>query len=1180
MSRSSRPLLRRLLLPAIVTVAALVVGVLPASPAAAEPTDVCDTSDRYLLLVDPSGVANQALCRTQERVLQHLSEDQWGIPYTSDERHRMLHWGRQAALGAMYLELLRIAQEQPSDRTADETTVYTWLQQTLAALRTRMANGAYAEQIEWAQDPCGYVPPTPGSTAAACGDPDSLTTVFGEPPGPTYEQFVSYGAQRVLAEEFDADDLAVIAATARSAQDQLIGAAVGAGAGIVVSGALVAAATAGLAYSATLATGTTAGFAFGASAAAAGAIVGAVAASVFAVVILVTSAVVRGIQVFDQAKIPDQLRADIVSAAVPVDIVSWIGDDSSRAALLLDAIATRINPVAPPAATVPSAPATDAPGFLLTSGVGDTTFTQTLRFRSPVSDDAYYDAWLDDGWWVIRDDDGTLAMSHDLVYLDHAGLKRSATGTADGFLITTVGVVSPDASCTPAGGCEQSPSLQILTPPPTATDPLHTTATVIGDPIAFTTLPDIAASYAVGDLLDATVVAEATHPTPMSYHWELTRHDAHGDYTAQADGYQLKRTLGIPDDYSLTVTATADSGETIQHEWDFTVTGDADGQLIDGVLLTQYPDDGAVPGDTQGPWLEGSTGGTVCLSTGSTDPTDFHLQFVGEDDQAALGVTAGYACFPRPASATHAGVHPFDNAYACKVDAPCFTTWGDLEYVDGAWVQRSPFSYTITNEPPSANDVAQGLAGGTLTITTPSEPSRFTVGQTIEARTTVTDAGGGPLTVHVRWSDGSGETLTDIPSGQVVDVSHTFTLPNSHVIGVQLQAVDDTGEAGNLASGFFYVKPRAAEIDLDASAEPTGLATLTGDYVDPDRTASILTIDWGDGSHDVFDAPFPLPLDVEATSAADLDGRFAASHHYASSGTHLVVATIVNGAVSNGVASASITVPNAAPGVVSDGPISVDDETGEVSFDALLGDLNEDDSLTLHVDFGDGDLGQYTGGHSGDTVHVDHVYASGRYTMTLTAIDGDDAESDPVARCVYVGTDVAVAPCPGALPASDDELEGLPSGDVGGPEEATSGSTITMTVGSIASVGDVVSGWIYSTPTSLGFATVTADGTVTFTIPSSLATGGHTIALFLGDTLLGWFPIVVNAPAAPPGGGSSGGSGSGSAGGPSGSAGGGGDLASTGTDPSLAALAVLLLLAVGGAAAGVGARRRRAHRTR
>ena len=62
------------------------------------------------------------------------------------------------------------------------------------------------------------------------------------------------------------------------------------------------------------------------------------------------------------------------------------------------------------------------------------------------------------------------------------------------------------------------------------------------------------------------------------------------------------------------------------------------------------------------------------------------------------------------------------------------------------------------------------------------------------------------------------------------------------------------------------------------------------------------------------------------------------------------------------------------------------------------------------------------------------------------------------------------------------------------------------------SPGNVIGGWIYSTPTSLGYATVASGGTVTFTIPSAIATGSHSIAFTSGGKLLGWIPIEITAP--------------------------------------------------------------------
>lgn len=1136
------PRLRRAV--TLVAAAALLIGIgVAVAPEAAASDDVCTAADRYLLLVDPTGVANQALCHVQEDTLKRLSENQWGQEYTADQRARMLSWGRSDALGAMYVELLSIASKKPDQRSADEATMYAWLQTTLAALRQQMAQSAYNEQIAYSNDPCGYTPPTPGASTIQCGNSDSLMTLFGPPPGPTYEQFVGYGAQRALG-QFGTSDLAMIGATARAARDQLIGAAVGGVAGIGIGVGLVAAATAGMAYTAMLGAITTSTVAATAAVSALGAFVVAAGASVLFVALAATLAVVRGVQVIEEAQIPDKLRADIDAAKQPVDIESWVGTDSSRATLLLQSIARRINTTPAPLPTPPSGASAASPGFLVTSGVDDTTFTRELRFRSPVDPDAFFTAWLDHGWWVIKDDTGALAMTHSLVSVDHDGRSRSASWMAgirdgvdgdtgsgttpeDGFLVTTIGVSDAGTddsgtACDSANGCETTDALEIVTGPLPGAQGVarNITATLHTSDITFTSLPDdIAASYEVGDEIHAHVSASADYLTTMAYRWQLTRHDETGDKTITVEDSSLDATLAFPGEYRLQVTATAASGESATHTWDFTVTGEAGGQSYSGILLTQYSQADATPEDTPGEWREGTTEGTICLQTGSTDPTDFAIQFDGEDEQTVPGVTAGYACFPRPASADKSGTHPLAKVSACATSGSLCWPTSMLNYENGLWVQTSPFSYTVANEPPFATDIQQGLAGDTLSAAVPSTPSHFTVGDIVEAKTTVSDAGGGPLTVHIRWSDGTGETRTDVPSGTTVDVTHTYSSVAWGPVGVQIQAVDDTGEAGNLATGWFVVQPRPASLTLETEVGTGGLVTVTGQITDPDRTASVIGIDWGDGSSDGsgdgtgyrYDAPFPAPPGTEATTA-DVGGRFQVTHHYATGGDHTINAVLWNGADDYATASTTVTLPNTAPAVVSDEPITVIGKD-TVSLSALIGDLNADDTLTLSTVFDDGATSLDPDHSPGDTVTLTHQFAGdGQHTITLTVTDGSGATSQ-ITRC-FVLTDGIVTPCADTIPASGDDVRSGTAGSVDAPGSAERGAWITISLGA-DEAGQTVTIYLYSTPTLLGTVTADANGKVSVRMPTAVPAGSHTLAVFAGAALVGWAPITV-----PPAGGS------------------------------------------------------------
>jgi hypothetical protein len=858
------------------------------------------------------------------------------------------------------------------------------------------------------------------------------------------------------------------------------------------------------------------------------------------VVIAVVAAVVRGVQVFEQDQIDDQLLADIATADDPVAVSSWLGTDGTRALVLLYALTARLNPAAPPSAAAPGSPAVDAPGFLVQTGAHDTTSTQTIRFLSPVTDGAYFSAWLDDGWWVIRDDGGGLAMSHDLVYLDHDHITRSAALGADGaFLVTTPSVAQTANTCDATTQCEQADLLRILAPPSGTVDPLHATARLLDAPIEFTLLPDLEPSYTVGDHLTGVVTATASYLTTMSYHWELTREATPRDQTATMSGDRLDRVLTVPGDYRLTVVATASSGETARHSWDLTVTGDAAGQLYQGILVTQYPadsTDGSPPGEP-GPWLEGSGEGTLCVSTASTDPTDFVVEFLGEDELSAPGVTAGYACFPRPASARTAGVHLLGLVSACPVGEPCIPpTVVDFD----AGRSMSPFSYTVDDVAPVLGDVRQGPAGGPLVVSDPPHPTPFDRGDTIEARTTVTDPGGGPLTVLVRWSDGAGQTLTGIESGDEIVVAHTYARSKWGPVGVQLQAFDEAGEGSNLATGFFDVRPAAVAVGITATAQADGLAVLTGSYAEDEDTATFLDVDWGDGSHSLFPRPFPAPLDTALSGVDDLLGRFEATHRYTTAEDRTVTAVVYNGAPDEGTATTLVTIPAAPPVLRSDGVIAVTDG-GDVAFDAWVGDPTPGDALAVHVDYGDGEAADSTGHTSGDTVGIAHGYgAPGRYQLVLTAVDSTGLESAPVTRCVTVGHDVASLPCPDAIPAGDEDLHGSPRGDVSGPPLAHAGDTITVYTGA-AAAGHGISAWIYSAPSALGTFVAGNGGTGALRIPVATPPGPHSVALFDGGVLIGWFPIqILSARSASA-------------------------LGLTGADPRTGLLVALLLLTAGGA---------------
>lgn len=76
------------------------------------------------------------------------------------------------------------------------------------------------------------------------------------------------------------------------------------------------------------------------------------------------------------------------------------------------------------------------------------------------------------------------------------------------------------------------------------------------------------------------------------------------------------------------------------------------------------------------------------------------------------------------------------------------------------------------------------------------------------------------------------------------------------------------------------------------------------------------------------------------------------------------------------------------------------------------------------------------------------------------------------------------------------------------------GKTVTITVGA-QYAGQTVAGWIFSTPTYLGTAVVSAAGTATFTIPADLPVGAHRLVVTdAAGTVIGWVYVQVEALAA------------------------------------------------------------------
>ena len=107
------------------------------------------------------------------------------------------------------------------------------------------------------------------------------------------------------------------------------------------------------------------------------------------------------------------------------------------------------------------------------------------------------------------------------------------------------------------------------------------------------------------------------------------------------------------------------------------------------------------------------------------------------------------------------------------------------------------------------------------------------------------------------------------------------------------------------------------------------------------------------------------------------------------------------------------------------------------------------------------------------------------------------------------GSGGGLTPIGGPAAPSDSALTPQTQNQIQAPTNVVAGETITIAVGT-AYAGQVVDGWVFSTPTYLGQATVSASGSVTFTVPAGLPAGTHRLVVTDSTgAVIGWQYLEV-----------------------------------------------------------------------
>jgi VCBS repeat-containing protein len=209
--------------------------------------------------------------------------------------------------------------------------------------------------------------------------------------------------------------------------------------------------------------------------------------------------------------------------------------------------------------------------------------------------------------------------------------------------------------------------------------------------------------------------------------------------------------------------------------------------------------------------------------------------------------------------------------------------------------------------------------------------------------------------------------------------------------------------------------PILSGVMVSSPIDENGTVALTGDIADVDTSDALsLTVDWGDGTVDVFGYPVGTTAITETHQYLDDDPSGTPSDVY------IVGLTLEDAHGGVDTDSASVIVNNLDPYLSNLDVAPVIGEGGFVTLTGELGDVGTLDTFTLTVDWGDGDVEVFTY-PAGTTAFTEmHQYLdddpsgtpSDSYTVTVTLMDDDGgmAAGEVLATVMNVAPEVYAGP--------------------------------------------------------------------------------------------------------------------------------------------------------------------------
>lgn len=492
---------------------------------------------------------------------------------------------------------------------------------------------------------------------------------------------------------------------------------------------------------------------------------------------------------------------------------------------------------------------------------------------------------------------------------------------------------------------------------------------------------------------------------------------------------------------------------------------------------------------------------------------------------------------------------------------------GEWTVVDGATSATLALPYTAEDDATEVRAVVSNVAGtatsdsATLTVGTPasitSQPAAASV-KVGETATFTVGVAGDDAAVQWQRLDAGASGWTNVSGATDVSLEVVTTAGDA---GAQYRAVVTGSIPTEVAGSVFSVTSAPAGLAVDSTV-PVAAAIVSQpvSVVAPVGAASPSVF----FSVGVTGTPAPAVQWFERAAGADgwtpITGGTATTLTvlYADGDSGRQFRAVVGNGIGDAVTSDAATLTLGVPAAIITQPASVSVAPGA---DAVFSvDVAGDDTVLQwqHLSLGASAWADIDGATSTELTIPAGDVRNGEQVRVVVA------NGIPVTPGSAGGSSVASAAAsitltaPGSVPAapSDDDLAAAPVLDIVGID----GDVITVAVGA-AYAGQYVGGYVFSEPQWLGWALVAADGTVSFTVPSDLEAGDHTLAILDADgNLIGTaaFTVTVTVVTNPDGSTTTT----------------TGVLASTGADMALPLLAGGLLLAAGLALALVARRRK------